>query len=463
MLVGTIVVTGDGPCAHIDTLAQARVTHVTEMIDLRASPDLRILQLDEVANAHAIAQSRTGTDAGEGADTSTATNGCILDDTVLQYPGIRPQGAISQHGVRPDMDAVTQCDLAFDDDIHIKGDIATCPDGAAQIEARRVPDGHAGTHQPVCFPLLVDAFQLRQLRAVVDARHVPQVLRLSRPDRDPVMGGHGNHVGQVVFTLGVLIGKPRGPGGKARTFRHHDAGIHFAYAPFLGVRILVLDNAHHVSLGIPNDAAVSGGIFQLHREQREGTRVGKVRQFAERSHGGKRDVTVEDHDVIHSRHGIHRLYHGVTRSQLLFLKYPGDPRLIDGVDDGFTTVTVDDGDLVGIQREGLVDHVSQQRPISQRMQHLGQGGFHPGALPCSKDDDAKAHGKETSGVLWRNMFTVPRCQCRVGRSTGLIPGFRASSGTASRTSRIFTCTVMVLPARGWLPSTVSSSPSMRVT
>ena len=50
MLIYPIIVTGDRPRTNIDPRSHISITNITQMIHLRAHANIRVLNLDKVAN-----------------------------------------------------------------------------------------------------------------------------------------------------------------------------------------------------------------------------------------------------------------------------------------------------------------------------------------------------------------------------------------------------------------------------
>ncbi len=76
----------------------------------------------------------------------------------------------------------------------------------------------------------------------------------------------------------------------------------------------------------------------------------------------------------------------MARPVLLGLQHPAQPVARKRVLDGLAAVPVDDAHVIGRQRRGAVDHVPQQRPTGQRLQHFRQVGAHARSLACREDD-----------------------------------------------------------------------------
>jgi hypothetical protein len=84
---------------------------------------------------------------------------------------------VADHAVRADAHAVAQRDRAFEDAADVDLDVAAAAQRAAQVEARRVGQAHAGLHQRLGLAALEAALQVGQLQRAVDAQHLGLVGR----------------------------------------------------------------------------------------------------------------------------------------------------------------------------------------------------------------------------------------------------------------------------------------------
>ncbi|MNN89931.1 hypothetical protein D3C81_2078130 [compost metagenome] len=83
--------------------------------------------------------------------------------------------------------------------------IAANRDFTAHIETCWVTQCHAECHQSTRLTLLIMAFQFGELAAVIGALHFHRVQGLLGGNHQAIGNGHGDDVGQVVLTLGVLV------------------------------------------------------------------------------------------------------------------------------------------------------------------------------------------------------------------------------------------------------------------
>src|SRR4051794_39245816 len=67
VLAETIIIAGDGARADVGPCADFSVADVAQVVDLRALANLRLLQLNEIADLGAFSQTRSGPDPRKGA------------------------------------------------------------------------------------------------------------------------------------------------------------------------------------------------------------------------------------------------------------------------------------------------------------------------------------------------------------------------------------------------------------
>ena len=75
--------------------------------------------------------------------------------------------------------------------------------------------------------LLINAFQLRQLHTIIDTRNFNGRVRLDPCHRDTVRNRHGNHVGKIQFTLGIIGLQRCQPRSQQTGRRGKNAGVNF--------------------------------------------------------------------------------------------------------------------------------------------------------------------------------------------------------------------------------------------
>ena len=90
--------------------------------------------------------------------------------------------------------------------------------------------------------------------------------------------------------------------------RHaHEPGVRLVDRTFLGVGVLVLDDAHDVASAVAHDAAVTGRIGQHHAQQADRIRAGGSHEPRQRIELHHRHVAVEHQHLVIVRDQRHRL------------------------------------------------------------------------------------------------------------------------------------------------------------
>ena len=102
---------------------------------------------------------------------------------------------------------------------------------------------------------------------------------------------------------------------------------------------------------------------------------------------GQRDIAIEHENprvIGQIRQG---LSHSVAGTQLRALGHPVYRGFVRGFPDLVSTVSYHRMDLFSAQEFGGIDNVMEHRATGNRMQHLGQCGFHSGTLAGGQNDD----------------------------------------------------------------------------
>ncbi len=106
----------------------------------------------------------------------------------------------------------------------------------------------------------------------------------------------------------------------------------------------------------------------------------------------QRHVTVQHQHLRAARHLGQRLRQRMARAELLFLLHPLEVRAVERRTHLGTAMTVHHQDLLRLKRSRGVEHVREERPARQLVQHLGQCRMHALSLPGGEHDDCEAHG-----------------------------------------------------------------------
>ena len=113
--------------------------------------------------------------------------------------------------------------------------------------------------------LLENAFQPRQLHPVIHTVHFPTFVGLQGFHVQAGLRRHGDQVGEIVFTLGIIAGKFWQAFFQKTARARQNAGIDFLNAQLGFAGIFLFHNALHIVLPITDDAAVAIGIIQGQR------------------------------------------------------------------------------------------------------------------------------------------------------------------------------------------------------
>src|SRR5690606_19602320 len=337
----------------------------------------------------------------ERADLAGFTDVGAVDDGVRLDHSAGADAAVADQAVRADAHTGGQAHVAFQHGVHIQYHVFAALHGATNVQPRRVQHSDPGAHQLFRLDLLVDAFQACELHPVVDAVDFPGELRLYGFHGQAGVDRHGNHVGEVVLTLGVVAGEFGQGVRQEGTRAGEDAGVDFADRALGVVGVLELDDRLHFAGGVADDAAVGARLvhFQGHQGQPVGSDA--TDEVAQGVRADQGHVTVQDQHHIFAdvRHGLR---HRMAGAELLGLFGPDRVRGRDLFAHQLAAVAVDDADTPRVQRPGTVDDVREHRPAGNRVRHLWQLRAHPGALAGGKDDHCKFH------LLPRLLTSVPR-------------------------------------------------------
>ena len=240
-----------------------------------------------------------------------------------------------------------------------------------------------------------------------------------RRDHTGAIGhGGGDHVGQVVLALGVVVLQGREPALERPGGADQDAGVDLVDLQRLGVGILLLDDAADVAGGVTHHAAVAGGVGHMLRQQRELAALGGLGQALQGGGLHQWHVAVQDergHVVDQHRDG---LGHRMARAQLgglqgpLHVGLPGKCGL-----DLLAAMTIHHHQPLRVEGAGGIDDMAEQGLAGQRMQYFRQVGVHPFAHAGSQDHDVHldfwgdSGKKGREGVAWNNPapWAWPHC------------------------------------------------------
>ena len=394
MLVGAVVVGHDGAGADIDALAEARIAHVGQVVRFRGGTEARVLHLDEVADVHSAAQGGGRAQARERPDVAAGTDERAVDHAVREHPGVGADLAVADHAARTHAHPVTEHHPALEHHVDVDEYVRAVGELAAHVQARGIGECHARQQQRARAPRSPYRFQLRELRLVVHPQHFTGLRRNERPDRDLVPHRHGDDVGEIVLGGRVVRLQSRQPAAQQLRGAGEHPGVAFADGALRWRRVLLLDDPLHEPPGAAHDAAVALRIVSLHGEQRQPPRPRERHELGELGATDERHVSIEHQHQVLVGDVLHRLQHGVPGAQALGLQRPGDRLVLECGGHLLAPVPVNHLDGGGRERARRVDHVLQQRPAGERLQHLRQSRLHALALPGRQDHHRQRGGTD---------------------------------------------------------------------
>ena len=205
-------------------------------------------------------------------------------------------------------------------------------------------------------------------------------------------GGGGEHVGEVVLALRVVVGQVRQPALQRGGFGGDDAGVDDADAALFLVGVLLLDDGADAAFGIAHDAAVAGGVREFGDQHREPSRRCQQALQGFGCGSAARRRTAPARWRASGTLGI-ACSHRVAGAELLRLLRPLQVGLVgEGGLHLVAAMAVDHMDACRIQRARGGDDVRQHRLPGDRLQHLRLGRTHALAFAGGEDDDVQGSG-----------------------------------------------------------------------
>ena len=373
MLVDPVVVAGDGAATDVDPAADLGITEVGEMAGLAPLADGRFLGLDEVADLVLPGQHGSRpqvshrTDVGIGTDGRFTEHRTGLDMDPVGQGAIRDDHAGIDLAFPADDRTATQMGTGMDDgvraDDHVRLDVG----------GGRIDQGDTVAHVPLVDPLAHHPPRLGQLDPVVDAHRLLRVCRRQCRHLFPGSPGSGDHVGQVVFPLGVVVGQAGQQGEDPRRGKYVDAGIDLADGTLAWGGILLLDNALDTVIAAddPPVAVRVGKVRGQHRDRGAlFTMVGQ--QSRQRGSAQQRHIAAQQQQLaaktLKGRHGAAQ---GMPGTKLFGLQGEIHPAPGKSLPNQLRTMADHRDHRVGTQGPGRTDHVGQQWFSGNRVQNLG--------------------------------------------------------------------------------------------
>ncbi|CAI8931470.1 hypothetical protein EMIT0P12_50140 [Pseudomonas sp. IT-P12] len=389
-LVHTVIVAGDGTRTDVGPRTDLGIPQITQVASLGPFAQMRVFQFDKVTHMRARFQHGTRTQAGERPGIAAFTEHRAIEVAVGLDHNALAQGTVLDHAIRADHHIVFNDHLAFEDHVDVDQHIAADADFTAHIEACRITQGHPLRHQAACGTQLIITLELGQLLAIVGALHFHGIVGLLGSHHQPIVDRHGNHVGQVVLALGIVIGQTAHPAAHLCERQRQNAGVAFGDRTFGFVGVFLLDDGRDLARRIANDAAVTGRVVQFHGQQTQLLRRDFLQQALKGLDFDQRHIAIEN------QHGVgfdvrHRLSNRVTRTELFVLQNEIQVIRRQAITHGIGTMADDHVDALWIKLPRTVDNMAKHRIAGNRVQDLWQRRAHTSALASGEDNDFKRH------------------------------------------------------------------------
>ena len=172
-----------------------------------AFADSAVFHFDEVADFDVIRNLRMRPQMNVRADLATAADARFVRVRAMQMRVVADRRAI-EFRIRTDMATAADNRAAAQNRPRLENRVLADTNVRVHIGARRIDQRHALRHQFLVFTLPQNRFRLRQLRARIHAERFIAVRAGRRRHRFAGADQQINDIGQIVFTLRVVIGNP---------------------------------------------------------------------------------------------------------------------------------------------------------------------------------------------------------------------------------------------------------------
>ncbi len=239
--------------------------------------------------------------------------------------------------------------------------------------------------------MLQRGFGLGELRLGVDAAHVV-LLGLDHDRLQPHGPGDRDGIGEIIFAFAIVVADPLEDGERGRAGKRHQAAVAESDRPFGRTGIELLADGDELA-AFQHEAAIAGRIPRPKAEHDDRGTLGEcVAHPDQRLRPNQRRVAEDDENVVGAR-AI------ATFAASTACAVPRRSRLhedVGGRQDapgfGGNGIGAGSDHDRGHRAAGLahgIEHMGEQRPAGDRVQHLGSSRAHAGAL-AGREHDGEA-------------------------------------------------------------------------
>ena len=149
MLVGAIVITGNGTGTNIHITAELGITNITKMIDLATWSNINLFGFYKVAYFSILGQPCSGSQPGKRTHLTTSGNVGIFNYTISVNDHTIANSGINNLYIRTNLNTIAQRHFALKHSVHINKDILSMTNLTSNINARRICQRSTAYHQGI--------------------------------------------------------------------------------------------------------------------------------------------------------------------------------------------------------------------------------------------------------------------------------------------------------------------------
>ncbi len=389
MLVEAVVITGDGPCADIRARADARIADISEVVRFRALLDARILNLDEISDMDILFDLCAGPQPRERSDNRALRDLCAFE--MRERTNLR---AAPHHHTRPEHDIGSDLAIRFQNRVGLKKHGLRRNHSNARLQRTRTQTAlHRG-------------FGLRQFGTTVHA-HDSFLIRIDHGATDTFRLRKRWNIGQVIFSLRIVVLQKRSPAEKRFRIRRQNACIAQRDRALALIRILEFDNAVEQTIA-PDDHAAISLALRLERDERHARASARRERIRENLRRHERHVAIGDDDrAVEPGQRARRAIRGMARAQLAILNDGLGLRARRIIPHRHAIGRCHHDDASHPRLAHGIYNVAQDRHPRHAVQHLRDARAHARALACRKDDGGALIGHRASMPCIASCPTLP--------------------------------------------------------
>jgi hypothetical protein len=321
-----------------------------------------------------------------GADLGTFQHGTGLDVDVIGQPAI-PDGDLC-------FDNAAAADTCRTAEKHprVNHGIGSDLDPRLDIGLVGIDKSDPGAHEFFVDAPPHDGRSFCQLHAVVDPHGFVGILQKNGSDPPPGGAGRGQHVGQVIFTLGIIAPNPGQGLEYKRSLKDINTGIYFPYPSLFVGGIFFLDDAQDL-IAFPQHPAVAEGIIQFGGQHRN--RRAPFFMFGDQTFEGfvpqQRNVPAKQQQSASKiPQGLAGTQQSMAGSELLDLQGKAHFVIGHSGSNGLRAMTDHQYRRPAAEGLGALYRKGHHRKPRNRVYHFGLLRFHAGSFAGGQDDRSQS-------------------------------------------------------------------------